>query len=377
MTGKAHKLEQAKRLLLTAPQGMTDQELAQALDVDRMTAYRYRVQLGATTLLVRGRYTLYPNQDDVTLAQTVLEKAAQTSHVQPATLSAPTDKKSESDTLVQLQERNRRMYTISICNEKGGTCKTTLSIHLGAGLALRGLQVLIIDMDTQGHATIGLGATKAPKLYDLLVRDADWKDVITAIPPTVFSQANTDPETIGGLYLLPGHVETRNIPATLPANALRSRLESLQGIIDLVIIDNAPTATLLSTTTYLASDAVLLPSIMEAWSLDGLKETFRRVRDSTPDRARVGLPELQTLGIIPAMYRDNSEHKDNLKDLRAKYQELVWPEFRQRVIWSIAARHRHTIFAHDTNTADLTKARTEIWTLIDRMEKELPHVPTA
>ncbi len=65
------------------------------------------------------------------------------------------------------------MRRVAFVNEKGGTCKTTLCVNIGAWLAARkGLRVLIADLDTQGHAGKSLGLDVrglSPTIRDLLV----------------------------------------------------------------------------------------------------------------------------------------------------------------------------------------------------------------
>lgn len=76
--GHAHtkltKLLEAKRIYLLAPDGLTDSELAQHLQIDRSSAFRYRKELGAVEV-VEGRYTLLPTEQDIQFALAVLQRA--------------------------------------------------------------------------------------------------------------------------------------------------------------------------------------------------------------------------------------------------------------------------------------------------------------
>ena len=64
------------------------------------------------------------------------------------------------------------MRRIAFWNEKGGTCKTTLCVNVAARLAARGRRVLVVDLDTQGHAGKSLGVDVrglSPTVHDWLL----------------------------------------------------------------------------------------------------------------------------------------------------------------------------------------------------------------
>jgi len=69
---KSGKLTAARRLYFLTPEGLTDIELAHRLAVDRASAYRYRKELQAIEVS-DGRYTLVPSQEDIDLAQAILQ----------------------------------------------------------------------------------------------------------------------------------------------------------------------------------------------------------------------------------------------------------------------------------------------------------------
>src|SRR5689334_21499223 len=130
------------------------------------------------------------------------------------------------------------MKTIVSANEKGGVGKTTLAIHLAAGLAIQGQTVILIDGDPQGHSTLGLRAKKEPQLYELMARVAEWENVLRTVPSEVYTSDHTQ----GQLMLLPSNIETKNL-ANMSLNAfqLRERLAEIADSVDTVIIDTSPT----------------------------------------------------------------------------------------------------------------------------------------
>lgn len=70
---KLQKLNKARLLYLQSKSGLTDIELSEKLKVNRASAYRYRVELGCIETSVQGRYTLHVTDDDLLLAQAIIE----------------------------------------------------------------------------------------------------------------------------------------------------------------------------------------------------------------------------------------------------------------------------------------------------------------
>ena len=116
------------------------------------------------------------------------------------------------------------MKVITLLNEKGGVGKTTLAVHMAMGLAARGAKVLLVDGDPQGHATIRCGLRKSAGLYDLLVRDAEWRNVVVQVKPEKFGMPGEVLPT-GRVWMLPSNVETRNIANSISEAYIDGKLK--------------------------------------------------------------------------------------------------------------------------------------------------------
>lgn len=258
------------------------------------------------------------------------------------------------------------MKTITLLNEKGGVGKTTLANHLAWGLAARGKRVLLVDGDPQGHATIRAGLKKGPGLYDLLVRDGEWKATARLVAPERYGvPGERIPQ--GKLYVLPSNVETRNIANSISdAERLAVRLMEMQPFVDYVVIDSSPTPSLLHGVFYTATDAVLYPTQLAMGSFDGLVESIHRRTAADAVRSNHwSLPAIEVLGIVPTMYRSvTGEQRDNLNKLKAQFGALVWNEIPQATIWTESESYMRPVFALSPSSA----AAGHVWEMIDKVE---------
>jgi chromosome partitioning protein len=262
------------------------------------------------------------------------------------------------------------MKIVTLLNEKGGVGKTTLATHIAAGLAVKGLRVVLVDADPQGHATVAMGLPKEPGLYDLLVRDAAFKNVLRFIQPKQYQVP--DQAVSGQLFIVPSNVETRNIANSISDSfAVSERFNELQSSVDIVIFDTSPTPSLLHGSIYLATDALIYPTTCEFLSFDGLVESIKHRQAADGHRAQWNLSNIEVLGIVPTMYRTNTlEHTENLNQLRQQFGALVWDPIPQRTIWAEAAAIRRPVFSF----APESKASGDAWQLVQRVQEALAGV---
>jgi chromosome partitioning protein len=254
------------------------------------------------------------------------------------------------------------MITITLLQEKGGVGKTTIATHLAAGLAIQGQRVVLVDADAQANATLAMGIEEQPGLYDLLIREAAFNDVLQRVSPDVYA----DNVSKGELFLVPSNVEARNIANMLPdVTAVRERFEELNEWADVIIFDTPPTPSLFHSAIYIATDAVLYPCTCEALSLAGLEKSMSRLKASASYRINSGQKPAEALGIIPTMYRPTTLHSYNLQQVKEQHGDLVWREIPQRIAWSEATQLRQTVFAY----APSSEAAADAWEVVKHVQQ--------
>jgi chromosome partitioning protein len=163
-------------------------------------------------------------------------------------------------------------------NFKGGTGKTSLSSSYGYRLAERGYRVLMIDLDSQGHATKCLGqegSSFTQTLYDALIRKTPLTEltVKTGMP---------------GLDLVPANLAMSTIDLALMPLAgrefrLRNALKDVEGRYDFVVLDAPPSFGLLNLNALMAATDLIVPVLADFLSYDGLRLLFETVQGLETD----------------------------------------------------------------------------------------------
>jgi chromosome partitioning protein len=169
------------------------------------------------------------------------------------------------------------MRILSVVNQKGGCGKTTVSINLAAALAKKGRQVLLVDMDPQGHAGLGLNVDADDydrSMYDVLLHaQIELDEVVLSI--------------LDNLDLAPSSVVLAAVEQELAdkpgrERRLAAKLSRLRKPYDYVLIDCPPSIGLLTFNALAASHEAIIPVDPSFFSLHGLhkvRETLELLRD--------------------------------------------------------------------------------------------------
>ena len=158
-----------------------------------------------------------------------------------------------------MHEMAKTTKIIAIANQKGGVGKTTTVVNLAAALSARRRTVLVVDLDPQAHATLGLGLEKqnGVSLYPVL---AGVKEIAEVIQPTKWPNLNVIPSEVD---LAGAEIEFGARPdrLTMIKDALMPVKES--GAFDYIILDCPPSLGLVMTSALAATDSVLIPTQAE------------------------------------------------------------------------------------------------------------------
>jgi len=205
---------------------------------------------------------------------------------------------------------------ISVVNQKGGVGKTTTAVNLATIFAVMDKKVLIIDIDSQGNTSSGLGIRQTERKitsYNVFNGLNSIRDAIlaTEVPNLSIVSANTN---LAAIELDLIHLKNYE-------NILLEKLEEIKNDFDYIIIDCPPSLGLITLNALVACDEVLIPMLCDFYSLEGLShllKTVEIVEKKMNPRIKIG-------GILFTMYDKRNKLTEQVEnDVRACLGKLVY-----------------------------------------------------
>ena len=235
-------------------------------------------------------------------------------------------------------------YRLTVANEKGGVGKTTTAINVAGALSDRGHDVLFIDLDAQGNATVGLDLETAytddhRSLYNVLAELTEQQEVDSVI------------RSSGEFDVIPSHVDMFNAESELQT-AMRGRerlwmaLDELSADYAYIIVDAPPSLGLLTDNALIACRNVLVPALPEEASRHALDILFRHI-ETLEDGYGI---EIDTVGLVANRIEVDGETDRMLEWFASQYESLPIWKIRNRVVLKRAWANGTSVFAHSETT---------------------------
>lgn len=206
----------------------------------------------------------------------------------------------------------RNLNIVAVANRKGGSGKTTTAVNLASEWASRGLRTLLIDLDSQGHAGIGIGFKKIdrgqPSAHNMFVKE-DF---------SIFEAINQT--SINNLWLVPANREFDGLGVTNAFPVLKHHLGSdqLKNSFDFIILDTPPSLDIVLINALVAANIVLIPFIPHFLAEEGVIQLSR----SYYQIATKYNHSLRLLGLVPIMINKRiNMHRNIIRKLTEQFGE--------------------------------------------------------
>jgi len=231
---------------------------------------------------------------------------------------------------------------IACIQSKGGVAKTTSCINLGHALAMNKQKVLLIDLDSQGSASLSLGIKRGeinPSIADVLIDDVPIEETVreTSVP---------------NLHLITGSMALANFDINLANHDRRTErikdgIKSIIPKFDTIILDCPPSMGLLPVNALIACDHYLVPVQPHYLALEGLVNLLDSI-----ERLKAGIgAKGNLLGILLTLVDSRAKVTGEICDIiRKQFDKTVFKtEIKTNIKLAEAPSHGKTIFQHDWN----------------------------
>jgi chromosome partitioning protein len=256
---------------------------------------------------------------------------------------------------------------IVVTNRKGGVGKTTVAVHLAAGLSLAGRRVAIIDTDSQGHCAVYFNMPKENGLFQLFGGDATLTNVLRIIPREGYWNDGM-PEIAHELYLLPGAKQTSSIPTMDGYDATYFRqicdeMGELLGL-DYIVVDTGPTSNLFDGAVQFAANYMLYVTEASSLSFDGLNASMKELERAVKRQNEYRVHKAEILAIVVNKWRGNTAiQRHQTAELTQAFPSQVVAPIPQATVWQEACDFKQTIFAF----APQSKESAQAWRLVKQI----------
>ena len=224
---------------------------------------------------------------------------------------------------------------IAISNHKGGVGKTTSTVNIGAGVALKGKKVLLIDLDPQANLTQCLGLIEPEKTIYGALRGEYNLPVI---------------EVNNNLFLTPSTLDLASIEIELSTKIareviLKKMIEKIAGGFDYIFIDCPPSLGLITVNAFAAANEIFIPlqaQFLALHGLDKLTDVIALVRENLNTNLKVGGVFITQYDSRKILNRDIAESVSNYFD-----GNIFKTMIRDNVALAEAPIHGQDIFRYD------------------------------
>ncbi len=230
---------------------------------------------------------------------------------------------------------------LAVFNHKGGTGKTTSSVSVAAGLAMKGYRVLLVDTDSQGNVGVSLGVKSEKTLYHVLVMGLRPQDVAVKVRENLDVVPSNETLAAAELYLAGRQNRDR---------ILRDRLAAAAAHYDVIMLDCSPSLSLLNQNALVFADGILVPVACDFLSLVGVRQVIKTVKNVN---SLLHHP-VQIYGVLPTFYDARARIcRDAWGTLKEHFGERCFNPIRNTTRIKEAPAQGKTIFEHapDSNAA--------------------------